>query len=246
MVADSLLIQHSHNRFPADTAFPQVDVISDGFKELCGIIAKYDVQSCFRLRLLHRHTMLSEGEILLGTSTTQPLGYWTEPTPILDIERHKIHGHIFSVDTRTSEGKELVVLIPSEFHEGPLVGFDNIDSNFFTEIVGCLWLRGLQNTLGLEAIQGQARKMVEFSFDTGSLLVEENYVRADLMDERRGQFTFQETGWTVTVTDDGLVDTTGETRCVVTGGTHLKVTNTQVKNVSDAIKILEDECLLAM
>jgi hypothetical protein len=43
MLADFLLIKGSHNRFPPDTAFPQIDVLSDGFNELCAIIAKYDV-----------------------------------------------------------------------------------------------------------------------------------------------------------------------------------------------------------
>jgi hypothetical protein len=45
----------------------------------------------------------------------------------------------------------------------------------------------LENTLGLEAIQGQARKIIEFSFDIGSLLVIEEEVRAEVREEIRGQ-----------------------------------------------------------
>jgi hypothetical protein len=75
MLADFLLIQDSHNQFPPDTAFPQIDVLSDRFNELCAIIAKYNAQSHFRLRLLHRHITIPEGHILLGTSITEPCGY---------------------------------------------------------------------------------------------------------------------------------------------------------------------------
>jgi len=248
MLADFLLIHGSHNRFPPDTEFPQIDVLSDGFKELYAIIAKYNVQSHFRLRLLHRHITIPEGQILLGTSTTEPLGYWTRPTRISDIDLHNIHGHIFSVDTTscTSEGERRhALLFPSEFREGPPVRVGNIDGKFFTEFTECLWIKGLENTLGLEAIQGQAGKMIEFSFDIGSLLLKEEDVKAEVREERKGQFKLQETGWTVTV-KGGNVYKTGETRCVTFSNGHLKVTDSKAKGMSDAMKILRDEGVLAI
>jgi hypothetical protein len=61
------------------------------------------------------------------------------------------------VDTTScaSKGeKRNAPLLPSEFREGPLVSIGNIDRNFFTEFTDCLWANGLENTLGLEAIQG--------------------------------------------------------------------------------------------
>jgi hypothetical protein len=75
LLANFLLIQASHNQFPPDTAFPQINVLSDKFNELYIIIAKYNFQSHFRLRLLHRYITLSKGQILLGTSITEPFGY---------------------------------------------------------------------------------------------------------------------------------------------------------------------------
>jgi hypothetical protein len=239
MLADFLLIQGSHNRFPPDTAFPQIDVLSDGFKALCAIIAKYNVQSYFRLRLLHRHMTIPEGQILLGTSTTEPHGYWTRPTRICDIDLQKIHPHIISVNTAsctTEDEKRNALLFPSEFREGPAVSVGYINSNFFTEFTDCLWMKGLENTLGLEAIQGQAGKMIEFSFDTGSLLLKEAEVR--------GQFDSRQTGWTVTV-KDGAVDKDGENRCVIAQGSHHPVTEIKVKGMLDALKILRDEGVLA-
>jgi hypothetical protein len=93
------------------------------------------------------------------------------------------------VDTTScaSEGeKRNALLLPFEFREGP-ASAGNIDGNFFTEFADCLWANGLENTLGLEAIQGQAGKIIEFSFDIGSLLVMEEEVRAEVREEMRGQ-----------------------------------------------------------
>jgi hypothetical protein len=242
MLADFLLIQGSHNRFPSDTAFPQIDVLSDGFKELCAIIAKYNVQSHFRLRLLHRHMKIPEGHILLGTSITEPCGYWTTLARIPDVDLQRVHKHIISVDTTScaSEGeKRNAPLLPSEFREGP-ASAGNIDGNFFTEFTDCLWANGLENTLGLEAIPGQAGKMIEFSFDIGSLLLKEEDVKAEV----RGQFESRETGWNVKV-KDGAVDKDGETRCIIYPTGHVRATKIQVKSVLDALKILSDEGVLA-
>jgi hypothetical protein len=77
--------------------------------------------------------------------------------------------------------------------------------------------------------------MIEFSFDTGSLLLTEAAVR--------GEFEFRETGWTITV-KDGVVDKDGETRCIMYATGHIKATKIQVKGVLDALKILRDEGIL--
>jgi len=139
------------------------------------------------------------------------------------------------------------LLFPSEFREGPPVSVGNIDGNFFTEFTDCLWAKGLENTLGLKAIQGEAGKMIEFSFDIGSLLVKEEEVRAEVREEMRGQPMIQETGWAVMV-KGGTVCTTGKTECWIypppTG--HVKILNSKAKAVSDAVKILRDEGVLAM
>lgn len=95
----------------------------------------------------------------------------------------------------TSEGeKRNALLFPSEFREGLLVSIRDINSNFFMEFTDYLWRKGLANTLGLERIQGQAGKMIEFSFDFGSLLIKEEAVEAEVTEERAGHFTLQETG----------------------------------------------------
>jgi hypothetical protein len=87
--------------------------------------------------------------------------------------------------------------------------------------------------------------MIEFSFDVGSLLLQEDKVAAEVRDGRRGHVILRETGWSVTV-KDGLVDKTGETRCVMYTTGYLKVTDSKAKGVSDAVKILRDEGVLVM
>jgi len=186
---------------------------------------------------------ISEGHILLGNSIAEPLGYWTRPTAILDIDLQDIHGHIFSVDATSCTKNTL--LFPSEFRDGPPVSVGNIDSNFFTEFTDCLWTKGWENTLGLEIIQGQAGKMIEFSFDVGSLLLKEEEVKAEVREEMRGQSMLRDTGWTVTV-KDGVVYKTGETRCVTFATGHIKITDSKAKGASCAVKILRDEGVLAM
>ncbi|OAA41626.1 hypothetical protein NOR_05134 [Metarhizium rileyi] len=204
----------------------------------------------FRLRLLHRHITIPEGQILLGTNLTEPFGFWTKPTPIPDIDLQKIYPHIISAQATSckSEGeRRSFTLFPSEFRGGPPVSVANIDGNFFIEFTDYLWANGLENTFGLEVIQGQDGKIIEFSFNIGSLLVKEEEVKAEVREEMRGQFMMQETGWSVSV-KEGTVCKTGETQCWIypppTG--HVKIINSKAKGVSEAIKILRNEGILAM
>jgi hypothetical protein len=239
-----LLTYSRYNRLPPDSPFPQIDILSDGFKELYIIIAKYNTQSHFRLRLLYCHTIIPKGQILLGTSITEPSGFWTRPISISDIDLQKIYSYIISVDTAsciTEDEKRNALLLPSEFCKGPVVSIGNIDSNFFIEFTYCLWANGLEKTLGLEAIQVQAGKMIEFSFDISSLLLKEEEVKV----EKRGLFKLRETGWTVT-TKGGAVDQTGEIRYITFENGYTKITNSQVKGISDIIKILRAEGILAI
>jgi hypothetical protein len=82
--------------------------------------------------------------------------------------------------------------------------------------------------------------MIEFSFDTGSLLLTEAAVRADMT----GQFESRETGWNVIV-KDGAVDKDRQTRCIIFATSHSKATKIQENGVIDALKVLRDEGILA-
>jgi hypothetical protein len=86
--------------------------------------------------------------------------------------------------------------------------------------------------------------MIEFSFNIGSLLLKEQEVKVKVREEGRGQFKLQETGWTITV-KDRTVYKTGETRCATFTTSYVKVTNSKAKGVSDVMKILRDNGVLA-
>ena len=150
---------------------------------------------------------------MIGTRI-EGLGYLTRPTRISDIDRHKVYGCEISVDATgcTGEGGMGNALLYSGFREGPPVDIGNIYTNFFTGFTNCLWKHGLANTFGLEFYQGQPRKMIEFSFDTGLLLVKEEELRAE-MREGTGQFTHQVTAWAITI-DNGNVKHKGTKYCL--------------------------------
>jgi hypothetical protein len=78
------------------------------------------MQNHFWLRLPYCYLTIPEGQILLGTSITEPLGYWTRPTCISDIDVHKIDPYIFSVGTASSiteNEKRNIYLFLSEFRQ---------------------------------------------------------------------------------------------------------------------------------
>jgi hypothetical protein len=241
----ALLIRSSHNRLPSDTVLSKADmlILSDDFKRLCAIIAKHNAQSSFRLRLLHRHMPIQEGQILLGTrimGAPYAPGYWIAPSDIPK-DLSNIHGHIYVVDTsREGRGR----LLPAEFREGPPASIESVDGSFFTVFIDYIETNGLENTFGLETIQDQSGKSIEFSFDVGNLLVEEIGVKADIVSGRREMLKLQETVWAITV-DGETVCTTGESRCVkFSDGKHTKVTNTKAKSALDVLRILQDEDIL--
>jgi hypothetical protein len=138
------------------------------------------------------------------------------------------------------------ILDTSKFRKGLLVSVGNIDSNFFAEFTDCLWAKGWENTLGLEAIQSWSRKMIEFSFDVSSLLVKEEDVKAKVREEGRGQFKLQETGWAVTI-EHKAVRHIGEVKYVKARGEHRPVAvPDKVTKVLDVVQILRDRGILAM
>lgn len=225
----------SHNALPADTEFPTIDILSNECAKLGAIIAKYNAQNHFRLRLLHRHTTIPDGCVLLGAGIEGNLGVWTRSMPISNLDVEGIRPHVFSVDTvgSSTQSRSKVSLFPSEFRVGPPAK-NNIDAQFFTELADCLCANGLERIIGIEATQGQCEKMIEFSFDAGNLLLTESVVT--------GQFDSLETAWAIT--EDGTVDKDGETRCVIVQGQHVRATKSAVKDLADALKTLKDEGVL--
>jgi hypothetical protein len=86
--------------------------------------------------------------------------------------------------------------------------------------------------------------MIEFSLNTGLLLVEEEKVRAELREGTR-QFTLRVTAWTIT-TDNETAKYTGATYCLeVEGEPHRKIIVPDTE-MSDIVKILRAQGYLVM
>lgn len=182
---------------------------------------------------------IPEGHVLFGKSIFQPSGYWATPTPIRDLGQHQIHGHVFSVNVE--DDSDEAILLPSEFREGSPEGIGRVSRDFVNAFTHYVQMKGLKRIFGLEAAQGEPKKMIEFSFDIGSILLEEN----EIQDDCKRSFLLRDTTWAVSVGDE-VVDSTGETRCVTFPNGHVKVTDGKANGAEDIIKILKAEGLLPM
>lgn len=106
-------------------------------------------------------------------------------------------------------------MLPSEFREGPPVNFDELSHDFIVDFIDCLTGRGLEKVLGIELLQAQAARMVEFSFTEGSILVQKEELKREAAEWMAGQNMFQVTGWGITVDDNNFVKQAGTTQCVI-------------------------------
>jgi len=232
-----MLSYSRHNQYLLDTALAPVDTLHEEIDDICAIIAKHNVQRHIRLRHLHRHFKIPEGHILLGTNIKEPTGYWTRPVPIPDADRNKIRPYVLSVDTSTKD-----ILLASEFREG--TSFICIDREFVSEASTYIQAKGLENTLGFEVVEDDPHRMVEFSFRIGSILLQEQEVKPEVREETGEGFKLRETAWSISV-EDGVVDKTGEERCVTfTTVGHILVVD-EPKGLWDAVDILRDKGFLA-
>jgi hypothetical protein len=204
LTEDSLRVSSQlHNGYPLDIAMAEVDMGSEQVNELCRIIVKFDYQGVIRIRQLHRHFDLSEGQILLEEKTEGV--YRTAPTPIRDIDLAHISGQVFS--------EKQGVLFPTEFRYGS--SSLKLDAAFLAEFARALVKNKLDADLGIEVAQDAKRRpMIEFSDESGSILCD----AADVC-LKQGE-TMRCTGWRVT--DGGVVDANGEVRCVFMNGAHQK------------------------
>ena len=85
--------------------------------------------------------MISEKHILLDTNIMNLYGYWTTLAHISDVDLQSVHKHIILVNTTScaSENeKRNVSLLFFEFYKGSPVSVENIDDNFFMELIDCL------------------------------------------------------------------------------------------------------------
>ncbi|KAJ6436396.1 C6 finger domain-containingprotein [Purpureocillium lavendulum] len=160
-----------YNLLPDDGDQPDVQPIH--LQELASLFKRFNVQDKFGMHLIHGHSQLDEGNIMLGTALASVRGCWTKPTSITDIDPSNIHGHIFRL---TGNGE----MQAYEYREGPIVNLDGVNPAFFRELAQYLLANDLESLLGLQVlVQDAPEMMCEFVLqDHGTVMLDERYVKA--------------------------------------------------------------------
>ncbi|KAI3395663.1 hypothetical protein diail_1031 [Diaporthe ilicicola] len=161
----------AYNLLPDDGDQPEVQ--QTHLQELASLFKRFDVQDKFGMHLIHGHSQLDEGNVMLGTALASVRGCWTKPTSITDINPSDIHGHI----SRLTGNGEMQAY---EYREGPIANLDGIDPAFFNELAQYLRANDLGNLLGLQVLAQDAREMMcEFVLqDHGTIMLDARDVKA--------------------------------------------------------------------
>ncbi|KAK4074650.1 hypothetical protein Purlil1_12906 [Purpureocillium lilacinum] len=195
----------AYNVLPDDGDQPDVKKIH--LQELASLFKRFSVQDKFGMHLIHGHTQLDEGNIMLGTALASVRGCWTKPTSITEIDLSNIHGHIFRL---TGNGE----MQAYEYREGPVVNLDGVNPAFFRELAQYLLANGLENLLGLEVlVQDAPEMMCEF------VLQNHGTVMLDTRDVKAWK-SFRTTGFTLNSNLSTNELKGGQSHAKTTKGTH--------------------------
>lgn len=193
-----------YNQLPDDSDQPEV--LQLHLDILAEIFVRHNAQNKFGLHLIHGHGV-QQGKVKVGINFTDPLGYWTVPMEISQIDLNNIHGHIFKLTPRGS-------LVAYEFREGSLEDVTGIEAAFFQDLIDYLRQHNLASVLGLQALCGESsQEMVEFVLDNG------NTVMLDKSIARYGGI-YRVTGWYISLEDGIVTCNGGEAHAETTKGTH--------------------------
>ncbi|UNI24494.1 hypothetical protein JDV02_010234 [Purpureocillium takamizusanense] len=125
------------------------------------------------MHLIHGHSQLEEGSVMLGTAIASVRGCWSKPTSISDINPLDTHGHVFRL---TGNGE----MQAYEYREGPIANLDGVDPAFFKELAQYLQVNDLGNLLGLQVlVQDAPEMMCEFVLQNhGTVMFDARDVKA--------------------------------------------------------------------
>lgn len=202
------------------------------FKTLRGFSKKkYNVQSKFGLHLIHGHLTLQEGTVMLGQAIHKPLGCWTKPINIHEIDLNNVHGHIFRLvaDNR---------LVAYEYRNGTPIDMKNVGPDFLCDFIAYLKAYKLENLLGLQAVcDVSGPRMLEFVLgETGTVMLGENSAKHGGI--------YRTTGWYLGEHD-------GEGRFVeldvhskTTKSTHQVFVSKELSDLDSLTQLLRDEDII--
>lgn len=182
------------------------------------------------MHLIHGHSQLDEDSVMLGTTLTSVRGCWTKPARTTDINLEDIHGHIFKL---TSSGN----MQAYEYHEGPIMGMNDVDPGFFHELIEYLKVNSLTNILGLQVLGKEVPDMMcEFVLkDNGTVMLDSRDVKS--------WSPFRVTGFVVKHPGTTALQG-GESHAKTKKGTHQVFVGGKIGNEDPLIDVLRAEGII--
>ena len=150
-------------------------------QDLAEIFVKHNVHDRLGVHLIHSHTQMATGHVMLGHKFTDPSGCWTKSTALEEVNLAEVRGHIFVL---VEEGR----FVAYEYVEGRVNGLSSVSSSFFKDFATYVRSNGLGDTVGLQIRVQTTQEMVEFDFgDCGTVMLNAQNTHHDT--------PFKTTGW---------------------------------------------------
>ena len=197
------------------------------------------MQDTVLVRMLHKHRDLALGTVLIRTAK-EDRGYRSSPMPIENVDKSKTFGYVFAVDEMVNEaaGLSTAKLVPVEFHVAAkdFAEVLELHPDFTAEFSAYICKKGLQHIFGLSITPDEQTRFIEFSFEAGSIELNESYFAKSFwtMDK---DFRLLDSTWRPTTTSQGM-RSRSETRCVTFSNGHRETAVGQVESFDDAVKLL--------
>jgi hypothetical protein len=184
----------------------QSEISNTHLQNLADIFVKYNVHERLGVHLIHGHTKVAAGNVMLGHSFTEPSGRWAKPIQMEEVNLADVHGHIFKL---VGGGR----FVAYEYVEGKASDLSDISTDFFKDLVEYLQSHQLEATVGLQILGQSVGNMAEFDFgDCGTVMLNEQDISHAT--------PFRTTGWVFTH-KEGFVSFKGnETHMETVKGPH--------------------------
>ncbi len=210
------------------------EVSEHHLQSLASLFIRHGTQDKFGLHLVHGHFKIDEDTIMLGSGFGENFsGSWTKPTRSMDVDRDKIHGHIYVLSIENQ-------FIAYEYRKGASpVNKREMHPAFFDELTKYLARNDLAGLLGLQVLNSPTvlgERMLEF------VLGREGTVMLGEQDVNHGGI-YRITGWSFEQSEDGIISVKGgESHARTVRGTHQVFTDGKPLPTVEAVqKVLHEE-----
>jgi len=200
------------------------EVATTHLQQLAETFVKYNVHERLGVHLIHGHTRIAAGNVMLGHSFTEPSGRWAKAVQIEEVNLADVHGHIFKL----ADGGSFVAY---EYVEGKASNLSDISIYFFKDLIEYLKLHQLEAIVGLQILDQSIGNMGEFDFgDCGTVMLKEQDISHAT--------PFRTTGW-VFSEKEGFVSFKGnQTHMEMVKGPHKVLIDAKLALNATALKAI--------